>query len=69
MSIRRVGSTSEQQSVDDDDILFSWINDDQQHHLGCAFAVFVAGARVVRHQATRIGGFDCVTGYCTAKRP
>ena len=44
MSIRRVGRTGEQRSVDDDnDSFFIRVNDDQQHPLGWAPAGITAG--------------------------
>jgi uncharacterized protein YbdZ (MbtH family) len=69
MSIRRVGRTGEQQSVDDDnDSLFIRVNDDQQHRPEWAFAVTASG-RVVRHDATRAALLGCVARYCTDIRP
>jgi uncharacterized protein YbdZ (MbtH family) len=70
MSIRRVGRTREQQSVDDDNgSLFIRVNDDQQHPLGWVFANVTASERVVRHDATRAAILGCVARYCTDLRP
>jgi uncharacterized protein YbdZ (MbtH family) len=66
MSIRRVGRTGEQRSVDDDnDSFFIRVNDDQQYPLGWAPAGITASGRVVRDDATRAAILGCVARYCT----
>jgi hypothetical protein len=59
MSIRRVGSTREQQAVDNDS-LFVRVSDDQQRRPGRPFADGTAGGWTVRREATRAGGLACI---------